>query len=198
MITIFRTVTAFSAFLAVFNISPTAFASGTHSTPHNVSSDDHGASKSMMDTMRESHSEHEHGHDFEAMEKLSSAELTRVVALLQDVGLVIPKMDAANGRKLFVETGCIVCHSVNKVGGDIGPSLNAADMPSPMNAFEFAARMWRGASSMAAMQQDIFGEVIPLTGQDLADLVAFAHNEKEQAKLAKNQIPKKFQKLLEE
>lgn len=158
----------------------------------------HSSAASMMEEMREQHGAHEHGHDFDAMEKMTPDQMGRMIALLQDVGLVVPPMDAARGRDLFLKTGCVVCHSVNNVGGDIGPSLNAADMPSPMNAFEFAARMWRGAGAMTSMQQDMFGEAISLTGQDLADLVAFAHNEDEQSKLAENQIPANFRKMLDE
>ena len=167
-----------------------AFASGNHDNSHET--------MGMMDQMRTQHSTHEHGHDFEAMEEMSPEQMERMVALMQDVGLVVPGMDAERGRELFVETGCIVCHSVNNVGGDIGPSLNAADLPTPMNAFEFAARMWRGAAAMTAMQQDMLGEVIPLTGQDLADLIAFAHDAHEQEKLTESQIPEKFHHLLEE
>lgn len=165
---------------------------------HSDADTSHNSGVSMMKEMREQHGSHEHGHDFEVMERLSPDQMGRMIALMQDVGLVVPPMDAARGRELFVDTGCVVCHSVNNVGGDIGPSLNATDMPSPMNAFEFAARMWRGAGAMTSMQQDMFGEAISLTGQDLADLVAFAHNEDEQRKLTETQIPANFQKLLDE
>jgi mono/diheme cytochrome c family protein len=171
-----------------------AYAAAGHSdgdTGHNDTAD-------MMETMREQHMAHEHGHDFEAMDLLSPDELGRMIVLMQDVGLVVPPMDAARGRELFVETGCVACHSVNGIGGEIGPSLNAADMPSPMNTFEFAARMWRGAEAMTMMQQDMLGETISLTGQDLADLVAFAHDEEEQQKLTENQIPEHFRKLIDE
>lgn len=167
-----------------------AYASGSHDGQHGA--------KGMMDQMRQQHSLHEHGHDFEAVEEMSPQRMERMVALMQDVGLVVPRMDAVRGRKLFVETGCVVCHVVNNVGGDIGPSLNAADLPTPMNAFEFAARMWRGAAAMTAMQQNMLGEVIPLTGQDLADLIAFAHDAHEQEKLTESQIPEKFHGLIEE
>ena len=54
-----------------------------------------------------------------------------------------------------------------------------------MNAFEFTARMWRGAEAMTALQEDMLGEVISLDGQNLADLVAFAHDAVEQAKLTR-------------
>lgn len=167
-----------------------ANASGSH--------DDGHGTKGMMDQMRMQHSTHEHRHDFEAMEEMPPEQMERMVSLMQDLGLVVPGMDAERGRELFVETGCVVCHAVNGVGGDIGPSLNAADLPTPMNAFEFAARMWRGAAAMTVMQQDMLGEVIPLTGQDLADLIAFAHDAHEQEKLTENQIPEKFHDLMEE
>ncbi len=152
--------------------------------------------KGMMEQMQEDHGEHEHGHDFESLEEMSPQQMDRMFSFMRDVGIAVPPMNAANGRALFTDTGCVVCHSVNGVGGEIGPSLNAADMPSPMNAFEFAARMWRGSAAMAAMQEDLLGGFINLTGQDLADLVAFAHDDKEQEKLTRDQVPEQYRDLL--
>jgi mono/diheme cytochrome c family protein len=151
-----------------------------------------------MDEMREMHQLHEHGHDFEAIEIMSAEQMVRLMALMSDIGIATPPMDARRGREVFVEKGCVACHSVNGVGGDLGPALNAADMPSPMNSFEFSARMWRGAQAMTALQEDMLGEVISLTGQDLADLVAFAHDPEEQAKLTKDQIPERYHELIGE
>ena len=108
----------------------------------------------------------------------------------------LPPMNARRGRKLFAEKGCAVCHSINGVGGHIGPSLDWSNMPEPMDAFGFIARMWRGAPSMALMQEDIFGDIIALTGQDLVDLVAFAHDPEEQKKLTKDQIPQRLRNIL--
>jgi len=108
----------------------------------------------------------------------------------------LPTMNARRGRKLFAEKGCAVCHSVNGIGGNVGPALDWANMPQPMDAFGFVARMWRGAPAMSLMQEEIFGDVISLSGQDLVDLVAFAHDEEEQKKLTKDQIPQKLQNLL--
>ena len=154
--------------------------------------------KEMLEQMKELHRGHDHGHDFEAMEEVSDEDSQRLLALMSDIGLALPPMDSHRGRELFVNTGCVVCHSVNNVGGEIGPSLNADDMPQPMNAFEFAARMWRGAPAMAQMQEDLLGEVISLSGQDLADLVAFAHDEKEQKLLEEDQIPAQLRKMIEQ
>jgi len=156
------------------------------------------AEHDSMEQMREMHKAHEHGHDFEAMEHMNQAELARMMAFITDVGIALPPMNPVSGRSLFMEKGCVACHSVNGVGGDVGPALDAAGMPKPMNAFEFAARMWRGAGAMIAMQEDEqFGGQIELSGQDLADLVAFAHDENEQSYLSAEQIPEKFRAMIE-
>jgi len=159
---------------------------------------DHGMMPDDLDELRELHQGHTHGHDFEAMQEMSPEQQARVMALMHEIGVAMPPMDSHHGRQLFVEKGCVACHSVNGVGGDLGPALDAADMPRPMNAFEFAARMWRGAPAMAALQEDMLGEVVSLDGQDLADLVAFAHDAEEQARLADDQVPERFRKLIEE
>ena len=151
-----------------------------------------------LDEMRELHGGHEHGHDFEAMEEMSPETRARVMALMHEIGVAMPPLDAERGRRVFIEKGCVACHAVNGVGGDLGPPLDAAEMPRPMNAFEFAARMWRGAEAMMALQADMLGEVIALDGQDLADLVAFAHDAEEQARLTKDQIPERFHSLIGE
>ncbi len=158
----------------------------------------HGAAnqEEMLEQMRKMHSGHDHGHDFEAMDHVSAEDMRRVMTLMMDIGLALPPMNSHRGRELFLDKGCVVCHSVNEVGGTVGPALNAADMPQPMNAFEFAARMWRGAPSMVQMQQDLLGEVISLIGQDLADLVALAHDEAEQRKLKTEQIPTRYRALI--
>lgn len=154
--------------------------------------------KEMLEQMKEVHGDHEHGHDFEAMEAVSAEDTQRLLGLMADLGLALPPMDSHRGRELFVNKGCVVCHVVNGVGGDVGPSLDAGNMPQPMNAFEFSARMWRGAPAMAQMQEDLLGEVITLSGQDLADLVAFAHDKDEQEELKADHIPENLRKLIEE
>ncbi len=54
-------------------------------------------------------------------------------------GLMMPQMNSARGRKLFANKGCVVCHSVNGVGGP-ATAMDATTMHLPMNPFEFAAR----------------------------------------------------------
>jgi cytochrome c len=171
-----------------------AGAGGEHSGGHMGG----GQMPQDLDEMRELHQGHEHGHDFEAIEEMSPEKRQRVMALMHEIGVAMPPMDPERGRQVFVDKGCVACHAVNGVGGDLGPSLDAAEMPRPMNAFEFTARMWRGAEAMTALQEDMLGEVISLDGQNLADLVAFAHDAVEQAKLTKDQVPERFHELIGE
>jgi len=112
-------------------------------------------------------------------------------------GLVLPRMDAANGRLLFASKGCVVCHSVNDVGGIDAPMLDAEFMDQPMNPFDFAANMWRGAETMVAMQREEMGDVIQLSGQDLADIIAFVHDPDQQALFSEADIPEDIQELME-
>ena len=111
-------------------------------------------------------------------------------------GLMMPQMDPENGRALFAAKGCVVCHSINGVGGEDARMLGAEFMDTPMNPFEFAARMWRGAEVMVMMQSDELGEPIELTGQELADIIAFVHDPAEQAKFSHDDIPEKIEKLI--
>ena len=180
--------------IGALSLALPAGASGDHVGGHMGA----GTMPQNMDEMREMHKTHEHGHDFEAMEEMSPEKRLRVMALMHEIGVAMPPMDPERGRHVFVEKGCVACHSVNGVGGDLGPALDAADMPRPMNAFEFTARMWRGAAAMMALQEDLLGEVISLDGQDLADLVAFAHDAEEQAKLSMDQVPERFHGLIGE
>jgi cytochrome c len=161
-----------------------------HSGPHGSSG------RKMLEQMREMHQSHKHGHDFKAMQEMTTEQGERLINLMRDIGLALPPMDSHRGHQLFMNKGCIVCHKVNGVGSDVGPSLNASDMPSPMNAFEFAARMWKGAAAMVVMQQEELGAIIELTGQDLADLIAFVHDEKMQKAVTADQIPKRWKKKL--
>ena len=109
-------------------------------------------------------------------------------------GLTMPSMDARRGRLLFATKGCVVCHSVNGVGGNDAPSLDASTMELPMSPFEFMAKMWRAAEAMIALQRQELGQPIELTGQELADIIAFLHQAEEQHKLSESDIPAQFKK----
>ena len=103
--------------------------------------------------------------------------------------LVMPLPSAERGRELFIVKGCVVCHSVNGVGGGAGPALDATAAAGPIDPLDFAARMWRGALAMADLQAMEFGYQIDLTGAEIADLAAFANSAESQAYLEEDDIP---------
>ncbi len=110
--------------------------------------------------------------------------------------LRMPQMDPARGRKLFASKGCVVCHSVNGIGGTDATALDAATMPRPMNPFEFTAKMWRGAEAMLYLQREELGEQIEFTGDELADIIAFVHHPEEQKKFSEADIPPRIKDLI--
>jgi cytochrome c len=75
---------------------------------------------------------------------LSAQEQTGTMPMdmpMMSTGLVLPRMDPVQGRALFASKGCVVCHSINGVGGTDAPMLDAEFMDLPMNPFEFAASL---------------------------------------------------------
>jgi cytochrome c len=111
-------------------------------------------------------------------------------------GIILPRMDAAAGRQLFAAKGCVLCHSVNGVGGADAPPMDAEYMEPMMNPFDFAAGMWRGSEAMVALQREELGAPIELTGQDLADIIAFVHDAGEQRRFSEADIPAPILALL--
>ena len=107
--------------------------------------------------------------------------------------IVVPLPDAERGRFLFASKGCVVCHSVNGIGGAAGPALDAEEGDAPVAPLEFAARMWRGASAMALLQSLEFGYQIDITGDEIADLAAFLSNRELQGNFSERDVPEMMQ-----
>ena len=84
----------------------------------------------------------------------------------------------------------------NGVGGQDAPNLDAHSMQPYMNPFEFAARMWRGASTMIIMQEEIFGEQLEFTGEELADIIAILYDDAEQHKFSEADIPPEIMPMM--
>ena len=118
-----------------------------------------------------------------------AAVLLSAQSALAGGGLLMPDFDATRGRALFAAKGCVVCHAINGVGGEDAPALDYDPASGPMDPFEFAAKMWRGAEPMIYMQQDELGNQIELDGAELAAIIAFAHDADEQRLFTKYDIP---------
>jgi mono/diheme cytochrome c family protein len=103
--------------------------------------------------------------------------------------IAVPSPDPKEGRALFVFKGCVVCHSVNGVGGLAGPPLDAVEEPRIIDPVGFAARMWRGSLAMAELQATEFGYQVELTGEEIADLAAFVATPDAQKGFSEDEIP---------
>jgi hypothetical protein len=109
----------------------------------------------------------------------------------------MPNMNPLRGRKLFVDKGCVACHAINGVGGHDATNLDAHTMRPMMNPFEFAAKMWTMAPAMIAAQEEALGEQILFTGDELADIVAFVHNDEAQHDFAEADLTTKARKMMD-
>lgn len=124
--------------------------------------------------------------------------LIALVGLAACSGEVKTKPDAAApahvgnaeaGRAAFIEIGCVMCHSANGVGGKAAPAFDAEVGGPNIDPLDFAARMWSGAPAMIELQSLELGYTVSVTGQNIADLAAFAASIEEQRKLTADQIP---------
>ncbi len=98
-------------------------------------------------------------------------------------------IDPARGRDIFVEKGCVLCHSANGVGGKAAPALDAEVGAPPADPLDFAARMWRGAPAMIELQSVELGYTIYLTADEIAHLAAFAADREAQRQLTPDTLP---------
>jgi len=136
------------------------------------------------------------GHSANPTQHMSQMGKAGTPGMMGEGMLAFPVMDPARGRTLFAAKGCVVCHSINGIGGEDAPALDATTMPPMMNPFEFAARMLRGAEAMVMMQREELDEPIKLTGQELADIIAFVHSHKEQMKFSMSDVPENIENLI--
>lgn len=114
-----------------------------------------------------------------------------------EVRLVMPLMNSDRGRKIFVSKGCVACHAINGVGGHDAPAMDAHKMDKLMNPFDFAAKMWNHAPGMIAAQEGAFGEQIYFTGEELADMVAFIHDDEAQHSFGEKDLTAKAHKMMQ-
>jgi hypothetical protein len=102
--------------------------------------------------------------------------------------LLMPIMSSSRGMELFVEKGCYSCHSVNGIGGEDAAALDAHDMEPYMNPFDLAAKMWTMAPYMIPAQEDELGAQIQFTGDELADIIAFLHDDDQQHRFTETSL----------
>ena len=111
--------------------------------------------------------------------------------------LILPIMNPARGKKLFVSKGCVTCHAVNGVGGHDAPTMDAHTRMKSVNPFDFAAKMWNHAPGMLAAQEEAFGETVTFLGHELADIIAFVHDDEAQHSFQESDITPKVRAMME-
>ncbi len=111
--------------------------------------------------------------------------------------LVMPIMNPVRGKNMFVAKGCVACHAVNGVGGHDAPNMDAHARMEMVNPFDFAARMWNHAPAMIASQEGAFGEQIYFTGSELADIIAFVHDDETQHTFTEGDLTPGARKMMD-
>ncbi len=119
------------------------------------------------------------------------------IGAIHGARLVIPLMNPDRGKELFVSKGCVACHAINGVGGHDAPPMDAHRDMGLVNPFDFAAKMWNHAPAMVAAQEEAFGEQIYFTGQELADIIAFLHDDGVQHAFNDHDLTPQAQKMMQ-
>ena len=134
---------------------------------------------------------------FVTMVSLTNSQSVADEATIQSLRYHLAPSNSARGKQLFVNKGCVICHSVNNAGGDVGPPLDVDPSTQTIDVFGFAARMWKGAEEMVALQVMEVGFPIELNGQELAHLAHFLHDYDAQMTFSDEDIPAIVRKLME-
>ena len=79
------------------------------------------------------------------------------------------------GKKLFVDKGCIKCHSIRGQGGRIGPDLGKATSDRGRSMPELAGQLWNHEPAMWKKMQEKRTKFIRFSEGEMADLVAYLY-----------------------
>jgi len=126
----------------------------------------------------------EHGAGMEkAMEQanipwpeLDDDDLGNIIAFVRSVGPSAPKVylrpgSSAQGRRLFQERKCALCHSPDSDPRHKGPDLAHIHLPHSLSAL--ASSMWNHLPAMRKLMAEQGVEVPALTAQEMADVIAY-------------------------
>lgn len=96
-----------------------------------------------------------------------------VAAFVAAQGLWTATQDPVAGSRVFGAKGCTKCHSVNGIGGKVGPDL--ARTERPRSFYDLAAALWNHAPRMADRMRELGIARPQLDTQDTGDLVAYLY-----------------------
>jgi len=84
-----------------------------------------------------------------------------------------PSQDPLAGARVFGTKGCVKCHSVNGVGGKVGPDL--ARISRPRSFYDVATAMWNHLPRMADRMKQLGITRPQLDAREAGDLVGFLY-----------------------
>ncbi len=103
--------------------------------------------------------------------QLNEREAGNLVAFLFTLDYFDPPGDVDQGKQLFADKMCVVCHQVGVYGGVAGPSLDhLGHFGSPIMV---AAAMWNHGPGMQDMMDAKGVERPAFSGSELTDLIAY-------------------------
>ena len=85
-----------------------------------------------------------------------------------------PSQDPLAGSRVFGAKGCVKCHSINGVGGKVGPDL--ARRLKPRSFYDVATAMWNHLPRMSDRMRQLGITRPQLTAQEAGDLVGFLYS----------------------
>jgi len=84
-----------------------------------------------------------------------------------------PSQDPMAGARVFAAKGCEKCHSINGVGGKVGPDL--AKSARPHSFYDVAAALWNHLPRMTDRMKQLGIARPELTSQEAGDLIGFLY-----------------------
>jgi len=103
--------------------------------------------------------------------QISEREAGDLIAFLFTLDYFDPPGDVENGKQLFSEKKCVVCHQLGVYGGVLGPSLDhLGQYGSPILV---AASMWNHGPAMADLMEETGVPRPTFTGSELTDLISY-------------------------
>ena len=122
-----------------------------------------------------------------ALPVLRESDMADLFAFLYVARYMDEPGDPARGARLFEEKGCIRCHSVQGVGGTVGPDVSRiSGIDTPI---AWTQSMWNHAPAMQAGMQRLGLTWPRFTGSEMNDLLAFVREKSSAPRVERSLLP---------